>query len=97
MSTLPNRAKSVPHGHVAGDAILAVEVKHHDADVACACSIRKQASQSGIIRALCRRCYDEKPSTYRRRQKCEGMKHTRKRDMAFAQHIRNVYDRSLVI
>jgi hypothetical protein len=44
MSTLPNRAKSVPHGHVAGDAILAVEVKHHDADVACACSIRKQAS-----------------------------------------------------
>jgi small subunit ribosomal protein S21 len=61
--------------------MLVVEVKYNDVDFALRL-LKKKVQKSGMIREL-RRCrYYEKPSERRRRQKREGIKNTRKRDMA---------------
>ena len=59
-----------------------VEVKHNDVDFALRL-LKKKVQKSGIIRELRRRRHYEKPSERRRRRKREGIKNTRKREIAY--------------
>jgi len=61
--------------------VLVVQVKHNDVDFALRL-LKKKVQKSGIIRDLRRHRHYEKPSERRRRQKREGIKNTRKREMA---------------
>jgi small subunit ribosomal protein S21 len=58
-----------------------VQVKHNDVDFALRL-LKKKVQKAGIIRDLRRHRHYEKPSERRRRQKREGIKNTRKREMA---------------
>jgi small subunit ribosomal protein S21 len=77
---LPNHANSVHRGRAVGNTVL-VEVKHNDVEFALRL-LKKKVQKSGLLRELRRRRHYEKPSERRRRQKREGIKNTRKRDMA---------------
>jgi ribosomal protein S21 len=81
LSAWQNRGPSPPHAHVAGNAVLVVQVKHNDVDFALRL-LKKKVQKAGIIRDLRRHRHYEKPSERRRRQKREGIKNTRKREMA---------------
>jgi small subunit ribosomal protein S21 len=70
----------MPRGHVAGNAMLVVQVQHNDVDFALRL-LKKKVQKAGLIRELRRRRHYEKPSERRRRQKREGVKNTRKREM----------------
>jgi small subunit ribosomal protein S21 len=61
--------------------VLVVRVQHNDVDFALRL-LKKKVQKAGIIRDLRRHRHYEKPSERRRRQKHEGIKNTRKREMA---------------
>jgi small subunit ribosomal protein S21 len=61
--------------------MLVVQVKHNDVDFALRL-LKKKVQKAGLIRDLRRHRHYEKPSERRRRQKREGIKNTRKREMA---------------
>ena len=75
------RGTSTHPACVVGNAMLIVEVKHNDVDFALRL-LKKKVQKSGMLRELRRRRHYEKPSERRRREKREGLKNTRKRDMA---------------
>ncbi len=63
--------------------MLSVRVNDNDVDFALRL-LKKKVQKSGIIRELRRRRHYEKPSERRRRQKREGIKNARKRDIAMS-------------
>jgi small subunit ribosomal protein S21 len=60
--------------------MLVVQVQHNDVDFALRL-LKKKVQKAGLIRDLRRHRHYEKPSERRRRQKREGIKNTRKREM----------------
>jgi small subunit ribosomal protein S21 len=70
----------VPPERPAGRALLAIEVKNNDVEFALRL-LKKQMQKSGLIRELRRRRQYEKPSERRRRQKRDGIRKTRKREL----------------
>ena len=64
--------------------MLVVEVKHNDVDFALRI-LKKKVQKSGLTRELRRRRHYEKPSERRRREKRNGIKNARKREMASRQ------------
>jgi len=73
--------KSALLGRVAGDPMIVVKVQHNDVDFALRL-LKKKVQKSGMTRELRRRRHYEKPSERRRRQKREGIKNTRKRELS---------------
>jgi small subunit ribosomal protein S21 len=63
---------------LAGNAVLAVEVKQNDVEFALRL-LKKKVQKSGLIRELRQRRQYEKPSERRRRLKRNGIKNARKR------------------
>jgi len=61
--------------------MIFVKVQNNDIDFALRI-LKKKVQKSGLLRELRRLRYYEKPSDRRRRQKKEGMKNTRKRELA---------------
>jgi small subunit ribosomal protein S21 len=61
--------------------MIVVKVQHNDVDFALRL-LKKKVQKSGMTRELRRRRHYEKPSERRRRQKREGIKNTRKREIA---------------
>jgi small subunit ribosomal protein S21 len=61
--------------------MIFVKVQNNDIDFALRI-LKKKVQKSGLLRDLRRLRYYEKPSDRRRRQKKEGMKNTRKRELA---------------
>jgi small subunit ribosomal protein S21 len=61
--------------------MMIVTVNNNDVDFALRL-LKKKVQKSGMIRELRRRRHYEKPSERRRRQKREGIKNTRKREIA---------------
>jgi small subunit ribosomal protein S21 len=61
--------------------VLVIEVKNNDVEFALRL-LKKQVQKSGLLREIRRRRYYEKPSERRRRQKRDGIKNTRKREIA---------------
>ena len=70
----------VPPERPASHALLAIEVKNNDVEFAPRL-LKKQMQKSGLIRELRRRRQYEKPSERRRRQKRDGIRKTRKREL----------------
>ena len=64
--------------------MLFIDVKNNDVEFALRI-LKKQVQKSGLLREIRRRRYYEKPSERRRRQKRDGIKNTRKRDIASRQ------------
>lgn len=64
--------------------MLVIDVKNNDVEFALRI-LKKQVQKSGLLRELRRRRHYEKPSERRRRQKRDGIKNTRKREMASRQ------------
>ena len=64
--------------------MLVIDVKNNDVEFALRI-LKKQVQKSGLLRELRRRRHYEKPSERRRRQKRDGIKNTRKREMAARQ------------
>jgi small subunit ribosomal protein S21 len=61
--------------------MIVVKVQHNDVDFALRL-LKKKVQKSGMTRELRRRRHYEKPSERRRRQKREGIKNTRKRELS---------------
>lgn len=61
--------------------MIVVKVQHNDVDFALRL-LKKKVQKSGMTRELRRRRHYEKPSERRRRQKREGIKNTRKREIS---------------
>ena len=64
--------------------MLVIDVKNNDVEFALRI-LKKQVQKSGLLRELRKRRHYEKPSERRRRQKRDGIKNTRKREMAARQ------------
>jgi small subunit ribosomal protein S21 len=72
--------RSARAARVVGSPVI-VEVKNNNVDFALRV-LKRKVQKSGITRELRRRRHYEKPSERRRRQKRDGIKNTRKREMA---------------
>ena len=64
-----------------GDDMIGIYVRHNDVDSALRI-LKKKVQKAGLLRELRRRRHYEKPSERRRRQKREGIKNARKRQLA---------------
>jgi small subunit ribosomal protein S21 len=64
-----------------GEDMIGIYVKHNDVDAALRI-LKKKVQKAGLLRELRRRRHYEKPSERRRRQKREGIKNARKRQLA---------------
>ncbi len=63
-----------------GDDMIGIYVRHNDVDSALRI-LKKKVQKAGLLRELRRRRHYEKPSERRRRQKREGIKNARKRQL----------------
>jgi len=63
-----------------GEDMIGIYVKHNDVDSALRI-LKKKVQKAGLLRELRRRRHYEKPSERRRRQKREGIKNARKRQL----------------
>ncbi len=63
-----------------GNDMIGIYVRHNDVDSALRI-LKKKVQKAGLLRELRQRQHYEKPSERRRRQKREGIKNARKRQL----------------